>query len=58
MVWAAIGGVFGLSVAIIAERAGTPMPQTYVGAAMGGAFWGWVLALVKNRLGRPRGING
>lgn len=47
--WAAIGCVLCALIATLANLVGTPMPSTVEEAAMGGLFWGWLMAILRNR---------
>lgn len=46
---AACGAGLVLLAVVMASWAGTPLPQGYVSGALGGAAWGALVALVRNR---------
>lgn len=50
VIWAVWGGIFGAALGAAAAISGHPMPQTAIEAGMGGFFWGWVVALIRNKL--------
>ena len=50
LIWGAWGGIVCAAIAMFAEMAGEPIPQSTWGAGMGGFFWIWVVANIRNWL--------
>lgn len=50
LVWGAWGGIVCAVIALGVQLAGETLPQTIWQAGMGGFFWLWVVANVKNWL--------
>lgn len=50
LIWGAWGGIVCGFIALFAQMAGEPLPQSVWQAGMGGFFWLWVVANVRNWL--------
>lgn len=48
LIWGAWGGIVCGFIALFAQMAGEPLPQSVWQAGMGGFFWLWVVANVRN----------
>lgn len=50
LIWGAWGGLVCALVALAAQMANEPIPQTVWGAGMGGFFWVWCVANARNSI--------